>query len=155
MLGCAANRQKRGLSRHTWERTSSLMSIPQWACWEPVGVWTTAVFSLEGAQRRGASLCPSQEGESPTFPQVACDGSLFSLPLQTPLRDSHPGGEACDDAWNWEASLGVGAPCCSTGQGAAFGEGGSTVEANQPGHLTSAWSRPGHPGWRRARSLGS
>lgn len=96
----------------------------------------SSVLISGGPTERGLSVPLPGEGESPTFPQVACDGSLFCLPLQTPLRDSHPGGEACDNAWNWEASLGVGASSCSTGQGAAFGEGGGTVEANQPGHLT-------------------
>ena len=58
------------------------------------------VFSLVEAQWRGDSVPLPGEGKSPTFPQLACDGSLFSLPLWTPLRDSHPGGEACEDAWN-------------------------------------------------------
>lgn len=65
-----------------------------------VGVWTTAVFSLVEAQWRGDSVPLPGEGKSPTFPQLASDGSLFSLPLWTPLRDSHPRGEACEDVWN-------------------------------------------------------
>ena len=66
------------------------------ACWS---VDYSSVLS-RGPMERGLSVPLPGEGKSPTFPQLACDGSLFSLPLWTPLRDSHPGGEACEDAWN-------------------------------------------------------
>lgn len=127
------------------------MSIPQ------VGLlgacWSVDYSSVLIRGPNGRPLCaPPRRREAPTSPQAGT-WLLFSL-LQT-LKGPSPGGEACDDAWNWEASWGWGPPAVVQDKGQHLGRRRLRVEANQPGHLTSAWSQPGSltPGWEKSRSL--